>query len=99
MTDRCRGRGMLVLTDDFTLGDDDDTGSVLFFVGDSLGFFPGEGLLPPALKVRVGDPTVLLLMMTRKGIRVGGRAKLSAELLSSACAHIMIVPQPTEGND
>jgi hypothetical protein len=64
MTDR--GRGMLALTDDITLGDDDDIGSVsLFFVGDSLGFFPGEGLLPPALNVRVGDPTVLLLMMIR----------------------------------
>ena len=80
MTDRGRGRGMLALTDDITLGDDDDTGSVLFFVGDSLGFFPGEGLLPPALNVRVGDPTVLLPMMTRKGIQfVGGTNFFSAE--------------------
>ena len=66
MTDR--GRGMLALTDDITLGDDDDTGSVLFFVGDSLGFFPGEGLLPPALNVRVGDTVLLLMMIRTEGI-------------------------------
>ena len=65
------GRGMFVLAldgDDFTLGyDEDDIGcSVSFVVGDSLDFFFGEGLLPPALNVRVGDPIVLLPMMKRR---------------------------------